>query len=328
MQKMHWIRSLFLTSLVSLAACQAAAPVSVLRDDVSEGGTQQRDDLKSILQRLDQRFPRTVTSEFAVTSSARYASPTQGQLTDTPYATVAADHVDYVYSYIDSIATVDDLVERSRLVAVGEVRAIGRPHFNSEDGGFWEDALVDQEGYVPAATSIFRDVVFEIEDVLGAEDPAVAPGDLLTFAVRGGQLLVTLEDSEAQALEFEDGAGDYVFSAEAPVDLAVGERVLVFLDQKPIDGLYDGRYGERFEWFPTHELYYKFALDGSIASSESDPSLKIDLAALRARSSKAVATDAGPEPVKGVSYYEPHPVGDEGSVTEEDEPFEMPESQP
>ncbi|GIV00651.1 MAG: hypothetical protein KatS3mg014_2266 [Actinomycetota bacterium] len=65
---------------------------------------------------------------------------------------------------------------------------------------------------------------------------------------------VKLTDEAAAAMELPGGGGDYVFSAEPAVDLKVGEDALLFLDWEPIDGLYEGKYGERFELFPCQRV--------------------------------------------------------------------------
>lgn len=132
---------------------------------------------------------------------------------------------------------------------------------------------------------------------------------MITFVALGGQVEVTLTEEVARRLELEAGAGTHVFSTEAPTDLRVGERALLFLDFEPIDGLYGGRYGELTQLTPADPLTYKYSIEGEVAVNATDPSFSLPVAELRTLVRRELAARAGPEPSAGLMFSTPHPVG-------------------
>ncbi len=131
---------------------------------------------------------------------------------------------------------------------------------------------------------------------------------------------VTLSDEQAEQLQLDQG-GSFVFTSDAPTDLVVGEEAIVFLDYEAIDGLYDGRYGYRFELFPAHELYYKYRVEGEQALNARDSRFDRSLAELRLLILANPGTKVGPKPTPGTFPAQPHPPSSGGSPPDEkDEP--------
>lgn len=200
------------------------------------------------------RYPTVVKGKFGTSDTSAYLKILRPRLTDRPYG--AEDGV--VLSASGEFGGAPPPVEMpalSRAIVSGRVVAIGLPHFNSSDGSFWAPEF-DPE--VPdVAKTILRDVLFQVDEVWGSLLPDIVPGSLVPFGIRGGQIAVDLPDDVAERLWHQPG-GTYIFSEESPVDLGVGESAVLFLDVRPLFGLYNGRLAARFELFPASELGFKY----------------------------------------------------------------------
>jgi hypothetical protein len=249
------------------------------------------------------RYPARVEGPYGITDSSRYDHlPRQHLRAEpyTPYDGPVRAAVPTYFGYRDPQL----LVQASRVIVVGTVRAISRPHFDSEDGGFWDPALHDEPGIPEDAEptpGIFRDVLFRVQEVIGAEVPdgmpEVVPGGDIAFLVEGGQIEVTLTATEAEA---PGRAGAYLYAWESPLELREGERALVFLDYEYVEGLYAQGYGGYFQLLASGP-FAKFELHGERAwlpGARDDPAWRITLPELRDLARKYLGISAGgPEPV-------------------------------
>lgn len=252
------------------------------------------------------RYPAQVEGPYGITDSSRYDHLPRQRLQVEPYTPYDGPVRASVASYF-GFRDLKGVVQASRVIVVGTVRAISRPHFVSEDGGFWDPALHDQPGIPEKAEpspGIFRDVLFRVEEVLGAEVPEgmpeVVPGGDIVFLVEGGQIEVTLSAVEAEVLEEPGGAGTYLYARESPLELKEGERALVFLDYELVEGLYAQGYGGYFQLLGSG-FFWKYELDGDLAWlawARDDPTWHITLPELRDLARRYLgAGSGGPEPV-------------------------------
>lgn len=92
---------------------------------------------------------------------------------------------------------------------------------------------------------------------MGQPAAGIVPGSLIPFVVRGGQIAGNLPDKVAAQLRFGDG-GVQIFSETPAIDIAVGEEAVLFLDVRPIFGLYSGKYAASFELAPALESGFKY----------------------------------------------------------------------
>lgn len=175
------------------------------------------------------------------------------------------------YSYL-AIRTPEGLASRSRLALRGRVVALGRPYFNSLDGSYWDSSFVGPDAGPSVPSEILRDVLFQVDEVLADTTGAAAPGELIEFTVLGGQVVVTITDtSNANPDEHPLGPGTFVMAHEPPVDLAVGEPVVLFLNVGKWYGLYaDGgtKFGYIFKTMAAHGAYYKWSVSDSTARND------------------------------------------------------------
>jgi hypothetical protein len=98
--------------------------------------------------------------------------------------------------------------------------------------------------------------------------------------------------------------------------LRVGEEAVLFLNERPLEGLYDGAYGYRFELFPAYEAGYKYVdrgngavgieLEGSMDVGDTHTLLETEL---RDLVKLHLGENGGPEPRSGFFPAEPHPEG-------------------
>lgn len=293
--------------LAIVGACTAEAPSEAghssgfqAAPQNSEPGTQ---DVRAEIASFLDQVPLQVTNDFARSSVSKYDEipPNDARLDDHPFNGKPARS--FVYSFLGLSEPVQ-VVERARLAFRGEVVAIGRPYFNSTDGGFWHPALHDEPGVVDTANRILRDVLVKVTEVWGNRSN-IQPGEELSFASIGGQVQVVLDDEKAEKMEVEPGS--YIYSAEPPVNLSVGEEALLFLDQERLGGLYNGRYGYKFVLYPAHERYYKYRIEDGTAVNAGAQSLTLPVDELRKLVAQHLGDRAGPQPRPGVFPKEPHP---------------------
>ena len=158
-----------------------------------------------------------------------------------------------------------DLADRAQVVVRGRPLAFSRPYFNSTDGAFWLPELVGVKGGVLPTSDLRRDVLFQVEEVLGTTlEGGFEPG-LIQFTVPAGQVVVDVPSDVPYAPGYGEHvlkAGRYLVSEEPAADLGVGQEVVLFLRYGEWLGLYDASYGVVRTLMSAHGLYYAFAIEG------------------------------------------------------------------
>ncbi|MBA2556485.1 MAG: hypothetical protein H0V12_03935 [Chloroflexi bacterium] len=246
------------------------------------------------------RRPPVIRGRYGVTDTSPYDTAYFDRLSARPPISGAVDqrYAD-TYSYL-LLAGPEQLASVSRLIVRGRPVALSRPYFNSHDGSYWDASFVGPDAGRAVASQILRDVLFEVDEVIGdASDVESLPG-LMEFTVRGGQALVTITESKVGSeSDHPLPPGTYLIGYHPEVDLVVGEEVIIFLDYFRLDGLYvdEGtRFGYIYRLMPAHDLYYKWTLDGNTASNESFDST-LDVSQLRELvASEHFASAVGPSP--------------------------------
>ncbi len=245
-------------------------------------------------------FPDLIEGPWATVDNRGYPLVIK-RASENPYGPADGEVVAGEFSYVVP-STVEALVGTSRLIVVGTVDEIGIPHFNSSDGSWWDPALlIDQPPY---AVEIFRDVRIGVEQVLGdALGVGVNPGDSLVFSMRGGAVLVRFGEADP-LVTLPDGhpppSGDVVFESEPPVDIAVGDRGVFFLNWVKLGGLFDGGVGDVFELFPANEKAFFAEIDGDTLANRGVSYLSVNLPELEELISLHLGEVAGPLPVPGI----------------------------
>lgn len=261
------------------------------------------------------RYPATIRGKFGTSSTSAYRGHSPARLSDAPYGPSDGRIVADYHSFA-GLSGPTDLARQARVVVRGTVTAIGPPHFNSDEGSFWDPALHDEPGITDVANVIIRDIQFHVEEVLGKALYGIEIGSSLRFISLGGQVQVTLSEETAAKLEL-GSAGTYIFSSEPPVDLVEGEEAVLFLNAIPFDGLYNGQYGYRFELYPAHELYYKYTIDDGRMVNAYDAAFNLTVTELKDVIGGYLALSAGPEPQEGIFSATPHPPVEGGSPPDE-----------
>lgn len=158
-----------------------------------------------------------------------------------------------------------DLADRAQVVVRGRPLAFSRPHFNSTGGAFWLPELVGARDGILPTSDLRRDVLFQIDEVIGTTlEGGFQPG-LVQFTVPAGQVVVDVSNAVPYGPGYGDEvfqAGRYLVSEEPAADLGVGQEVILFLRYGEWLGLYEGDYGAVRTLMPVHELYYAFAVEG------------------------------------------------------------------
>ncbi|GEM_PF-5832770 len=242
-----------------------------------------------------------IEGPWATVDNRAYRNANIDRASESPFGPEDGEVVTEAFSYVVP-PSVEALVGTARLVVVGAVEEIGIPHFNSSDGSWWDPALL--VGQPPYAVEVFRDVRIGVEEVLGdALGVGVSPGDQLVFSMRGGAVLVRFGRSQPDAT-LPDGhpppSGDVVFESEPPVDLAVGDRGVFFLNWVKLGGLFGGRVGDVFELFPANEKAFFAEIDGDDLVNRGVSSLSTTRSELEELVSLHLGEVAGPLPVPGV----------------------------
>ena len=259
---------------LTLGACGGGAPVSVANPQRTlpaptadrTAVPAERPDPQSMLSR-----PAMVSSPFAVTDTSAYDRVRSHRLLEQPYGRGDGRVVE-AHASEAAAAPHEAQIANSRLIVRGRVVEIGRPYFNSDDGGFWHSSFYPDDPVLRSgATMIFRDVIFDVDEVLATKLSGVAAGTRLRFATAGGAVRVELNEEGARKMERPPGSLVWVWPGG--FDLAVGEDALVLLNKVPVGGPYNGRYGERSTlkaW-----KYSKYTLkDGLAYNAHEMPHLK------------------------------------------------------
>ncbi len=156
------------------------------------------------------------------------------------------------------------LAGSTQLIVRGRAIAFSRPHFNAGDGSFWQNSLVGVVDEQSWAEWLQRDVLFQVDEVLGTTLPGGFEPGLVHFTVTAGQVVVDVPrrvpyaEGGDHALE----AGRYLFGEQPTADLRIGDEVVLFLRYGGNGGLYGDRYGVVRTLSPAHPLYYAFDVDG------------------------------------------------------------------
>lgn len=156
------------------------------------------------------------------------------------------------------------LADSTQLIVRGRPIAFSRPHFNAGDGSFWQNSLVGVVDGQSWAEWLQRDVLFQVDEVLGTTLPGGFEPGLVQFTVTAGQVVIDVPrrvpyaEGGDHALE----AGRYLFGERPTADLRIGEEVVLFLRYGGNGGLYGDRYGLVRTLSPAHPLYYAFRVEG------------------------------------------------------------------
>ena len=309
-------------------------PADVLETDPSEGfvpGATAGPDSTALLRTELVSFAALVEGPLGFTDTLLYEPfQTDGSLSDRPYD-AAGDAILEGYFGFYQPANPEDIVNHSRLVVRGEIVGFGRPHFNSTNGEYWSPTYHEEPGVVDIALGVYREVMFRVDEVLGdAAETGLEPGTELVFTTRGGQVRVTpnqVEEARANEPPAEHElapTSPFVISDPSPVDLSVGEEVVLFLNWRSIDGLYNGQYGFKFELAPANELLYKFRIEGSVLVNDAT-GWTLQLGQLPKLIQTRLAEWAGQEPEPGIHAARPHPPVPPG---EDGEPYVPPPNEP
>ncbi|MFP5341590.1 MAG: hypothetical protein ACLGIJ_01505, partial [Candidatus Limnocylindria bacterium] len=158
-----------------------------------------------------------------------------------------------------------DLADRAQIVVRGRPLAFSRPYFNATDGAFWLPELVGARDGILPTSDLRRDVLFQIDEVIGTTlEGGFQPG-LVQFTVPAGQVVVDVPSDVPYAPGYGDAvlrAGRHLVSEAPAADLSVGQEAILFLRYGEWLGLYEGDYGAVRTLMPVHELYYAFAVEG------------------------------------------------------------------
>lgn len=169
----------------------------------------------------------------------------------------------------------DELLRKSRFVVRGRPISFSIPYWNSGDGGFWDPRLVRGARGEPVTNELYRTVTFAIDEVMAASRPEDAAALTIEFVVVGGRAKVEIPPEVASLDPEFLAAGSYVWTFPAETDLVLGKEYVLFLDYKPLGGLYDDFYGYEVKLRPTSTPYYAFSVDGdSLHNVLNEPDLK------------------------------------------------------
>lgn len=288
-------------------------------------------DLTVLLKTQLNSFAAVVPGPLGVADTLLYEPyQTDGSLSDRPYDAVGDPVLEGFFNFYKP-ANPEEIVSLSRLVVRGEIVGFGRPHFNSTGGEYWSPAYHEEPGVVDVALRVYREVVFRVDEVLGdAAETGLEPGTEVVFTTRGGQVRVTptaVEEARTEGPQAEHElapTNPFVISDPSPVDLSVGEEVVLFLNWRSIDGLYNGQYGYKFELFPANEILYKFRIDGvQLINDATGATIPLDQLAKLIQG--RLAEWAGQEPEPGVHVAQPHHAV---PPEEEGEPYVPPPDEP
>lgn len=254
--------------------------------------------------------PALLVGGYGTTDTSASDDAPLDRLSAEPQITGAFDRRFTDTSSFLRLAGPEQLVSASRIIVRGRPVAFSRPYFNSHDGSYWDASFVGPAAGRDVASEILRDVLFEVDEVIGDATDAESLLGLIEFTVRGGQALVTITDTKAAVGDHPLPSGTYVMSYEPEVDLGIGEEVILFLDYVALDGLYadEGRrFGYVYRLMPAHDLYYRWTVaDGEALNGRFGSAGTLTLTDLRALVvSEHFASAVGPPPDDEVHEQDP-----------------------
>ena len=158
------------------------------------------------------------------------------------------------------------LADSTQLIVRGRPLAFSRPYFNSTTGEFWMNPLVGVRDDVSAGEDLQRDVLFQVEQILGTTLPDGFEPGIVEFTVTAGQVVVDVPRDvpyDGHVLE----AGRYLVREQPGAELRIGEEVVLFLKYGAGYCLDGDRYATLTTLVPAHPLYYAFRVGGDRTSN-------------------------------------------------------------
>lgn len=271
------MRSVSCPFLMALVLLSAACTDSLPSADTHQDRHQTDDREAREIARVMERYPPRIEGPFGVSDTSAYLEIDRPKLSHFPYR-MSGDRV--LASMPDYFGPPHpkELPALSRAVVRATVVAIGLPHFNSSDGSFWDGELVGGAAE-DGVWGISRQVLVRVDEVLGSLLPEVREGSYLTLRLPGGQIAVTLTDQAARQLGYEDGV--VIFAEQPPVDMAVGEEAVIFLDLRRRTGLFGGVLAYRYELGPSSFSGFKLWIEGDRLVHPEEPKWEIGLRRMR-----------------------------------------------
>ncbi|HSH58042.1 MAG TPA: hypothetical protein VK988_00050 [Acidimicrobiales bacterium] len=180
-------------------------------------------------------------------------------------------------------STREGLVRRSSAAVVAEVVSISPPHFNSDDGGFFLPGPGQSRGVV-------QDVRLRVSERWG---DLIGLPDEFDLLVPGGQVAVELNDEQAKAEELPAG-GRFIFGSEPSVELVVGERALLFLNEEQVP--WQGESVSKVLVVGGFQGKFGLAGEGQVTEATNDrrPEWTTRANTLRAEVARELGADRGP----------------------------------
>lgn len=203
--------------------------------------------------------PGVVRGPFGTSDTSAYQGAPLTRLAQVPAVTgqfAATLHSEATYL---GLRSPDELAAISRLVVRGRVVAFSAPYWNSDGGAFWSPRYLPQLEQ-PVPNALYRDVTFEVFEVLGDKTGQGIALGTITFTVQGGQAVVDIPEDVASIDPTFLPSGRYLWRFDPHVDLALDEEAVIFLDYRELPGLYDGKYGYLIKLMPAHESFFKFTV--------------------------------------------------------------------
>ena len=198
------------------------------------------------------------------------------------------------------------LADSTQVIVRGRALAFSRPYFNSTTGEFWRTELVGLRDGVNADDDLQRDVLFEVDEVLGTTLPGGFEPGLVQFTVTAGQVVVDVPKDvpyDGHVVE----AGRYLIREQPGAELRVGEEVVLFLRYGGWLGLDGDRYASVTTLAPAHPLYYAFRVQGNGTSNLSTQGAPGDQWSPSLSDLREIALDLAPRPDQQIPDARFHP---------------------
>lgn len=258
---------------------------------------------------MDSAWPSLIPGRFGTVDSTAYDADPGTTLGHLPAVEGEFDERWFGGAAVTTYAAVADpgaLADSTQLIVRGRAVAFSRPYFNSTTGEFWRTDLVGPRDGVNADDDLQRDVLFQVEEVLGTTLPGGFEPGLVQFTVTAGQVVVDVPKDVAC-----DGhvlkAGRYLIREQPGAELRVGEEVVLFLRYGGWLGLDGDRYGTVTTLAPTHPLYYAFRVQGDGTSSLSTQGPSGDQWSPSLTDLRDLALDLAPRPDQPIPDARVHP---------------------